>query len=146
MEYPWGCALACHWLCGSGARERICNWKHIFGSYEHKNSSQNLGMGKVTLIQHNVQREESWQQKSRKNCHSRDDWEASRETRRVSLGTVSRNLVWTRVGKKCTKLWMELLNILDEGNEGVEGGESESQVSSLREQLAGQEKEEDVRF
>lgn len=41
---------------------------------------------------------------------------------------------------------MELLNILDEGNEGVEGEESESQVSSLREQLAGQEKEEDVRF
>ena len=21
MEYPWGCALACHWLCGSEARE-----------------------------------------------------------------------------------------------------------------------------
>lgn len=40
---------------------------------------------------------------------------------------------------------MELLNILDEGNEGVEGGENGSQVSSLREQLAGQEKE-DVRF
>lgn len=41
---------------------------------------------------------------------------------------------------------MELLNILDEGNEGVEGGQNESQVSSLHEQLAGQKKEEEVRF
>lgn len=45
-------ALACHWLCGSGARERICNWKHTFGSYEWKNGSESLEW--VKSLWHNI--------------------------------------------------------------------------------------------
>ena len=56
-----------------------------------------------------------------------EDWETSRETRRISRGAVEQepglNKGWKEV---YTKIWMELLNILDEGYEGVEGGENGS--------------------